>query len=212
MKRYYVKNGRIVINKYAVTYCQNIDNGDSETKSNIVQYTINDNELDSLLTELSQRNIDFIVSELNTDDILKYDGLSVSDEEGARRIIEPSLDEVKADKIKELSDICRETIYNGIEIKEDNGNILHFSLKTEDQLNLNRLSFICENYNDKDSVIYHANGEDYREFSKDEFLKIVKASSEFISKETMYYGKLKKYVEGLSDIHTITNIKYGIEL
>ena len=55
MKKYYVKNGKVVVNKYCVQYVYNVDNGNSETKSEVVQYAVNDNELNALTKELEAK-------------------------------------------------------------------------------------------------------------------------------------------------------------
>ena len=60
MKKYYVKNGKVVVNKYCVQYVYSVDNGNSETKSEVVQYAVNDNELNALTKELETKGIEFI--------------------------------------------------------------------------------------------------------------------------------------------------------
>ena len=71
MKRYYVQNGKIVINKYAVRYERTINNVNSETESKVLHYVADDMELKGLTGELDRNGIDYTVINLDTEDIFK---------------------------------------------------------------------------------------------------------------------------------------------
>lgn len=212
MKKYCVQNGKVVINKYCVQYVYLVDTTSSKTTSEVVQYVKNQNELNSLTNELTQKGIEFEVTEIDVSDIEQFDGLFVTDEEQARRIIEPTLDEVKSDKIKEISDICEQTIYKGVDVTLSNGEVKHFSLKIEDQVNLNRLAFINKDIDESVTVTYHADGEVCEEFSKADFFNIIDVAFEFISEQTEYCNRLMKYVEKLGDVDNVLAVSYGAEV
>ena len=53
MKKYYVQNGKIVINKYAVKYSVSDWNNQIERSSNIVQYVTDEAELNAIKNELN---------------------------------------------------------------------------------------------------------------------------------------------------------------
>ena len=209
MKNYYVQNGKININKYCVEYTYTNDNSNSTTTTEVEQYLKNDDELNALTDELTKRNEKYKVTLLNTENLTEFDGVAVNSYEEARKLIEPTLEEVKASKIKEISDLCENKIYKGIDIVLD-GVSKHFSLKIEDQLNLNRLALIYQNADDDAKIIYHADGEVYSEYSKQQFFEIVSKSSEFISSQTQYCNKLMKHIEELVDIGEVKEIEYGV--
>ena len=72
MKKYYVINGKIVINKYCVKYTYTVNSGSSEITSEVIQYCRNDNELNALVTELEQKDIEYTISALDVSDILMF--------------------------------------------------------------------------------------------------------------------------------------------
>lgn len=207
MKKYYVENGKIVINKYCVTYIYYINNDNLCTKSENTQYVANNDELNALTAELTEKGIDYTVTEIDTADILKYEGTNVSNEEEARMLIEPTLDELKAYKLKEISEICKKTIYSGVDVTLSDESKKHFSLKPEDQMNLNRLAISFEN-----EIPYHADGELCRMYSKNDFTAILNTTAAFISKETTYCNHLMAYVKSLDSADSIKEIIYGQEL
>ena len=214
MKKYYVSSGKIVINKYCVKYTYTVNNSSSETKSEVVQYCRNDNEFNALVTELEQKDIEYTISELDVSDILMFDGLPVSNNEEARKLIEPALDEVKADKLKEISDICEQTIYKGIDVVLSDGNTKRFSLKTEDQINLNGLlgQINLGNIKPENGVPYHADGEMCTLFSIADFTLVANNAMAFILQQTTYCNHLMSYVKSLENIDDIRTVVYGQKL
>ena len=214
MKKYYVKNGKLVVNKYGVQYVYSVDNGNSETKSEVVQYAVNDNELNALTKELEAKGIEYSVVELDTDDIAKYNGVNVSSDEEARRIVEPTLEEVISDKLKEISNACEQTIFNGIDVTMSDGTTKHFSLKIEDQMNLNGLvsQVSLGNIKAEDGVPYHADGEICTMFSIADFTLIANTASAFKVRQTTYCNHLMAYVKSLTTKEEIDSVTYGQEL
>ena len=214
MKKYYVKNGKVVVNKYCVQYVYSVDNGNSETKSEVVQYAVNDNELNALTKELEAKGIEYSVVELDTDDIAKYNGINVSSDEEARRIVEPTLEEVISDKLKEISDICEQTIYNGIDVTLSDGITKHFSLKTEDQINLNGLvsQVSIGNIKAENGVPYHADGEICTLFSIADFTLVANSATAFVLQQTTYCNHLMMYVRSLENVEAVKAVTYGQEL
>ena len=214
MKKYYVQNGKIVINKYSVKYEYIINNPNSETKASVLQYAADDTELSGLENELKEKGIKYTVTELETDDIMKFNGTEIETEEEARRIVEPTIEEVKEDKIKEISDACRETIFEGIDVKLSNENVKHFSLKTEDQININNLleQVSIGNIKAENGIPYHADGEMCILFSVQDFTLIANEAANFILKQTTYCNHLMAYIRSLENIKEISDITYGQEL
>jgi len=214
MKKYFVENGRVVVNKYCVKYSYHLSNGNTETNYDVCQYIVNDSELESLTLELEQKNIEFSVSEMDIKDIACFDGIPADSYEEARKIIEPTLEEVKADKIKEISYACQKTIFNGIDVALSDGNIKHFSLKTEDQINLNGLvnQVSLGNIRAENGVPYHADGELCTLFSIVDFTLVADTATKFILQHTTYCNHLMAFVRSLETRAEIEGVFYGTEL
>lgn len=214
MKKYCVQNGKVVVYRYCVQYVYSVDNANSKTVSDVIQYVKNQNELNSLANELTQKGIEFEVTEIDVSNIEQFDGLAVASDEQARRIIEPTLEEVKTDKIKEISDVCEQTIYKGVDVTLSDGSVKHFSLKIEDQMNLNGLvsQVSLGNIKAEDGVPYHADGEICTMFSIADFSLVANMASAFKVQHTTYCNHLMSYVKSLSDIKEVQGVIYGQEL
>lgn len=119
----------------------------------------------------------------------------------------PILEDVKYQKIQEISNICNQTITNGIDVKLSNGEINHYSLKTEDQINLfNRQIQIA---NGLDKFEYHADGEPCVYYTKDDMQKIIDETTKFISYHTTYCNSMFNWIKSLSDKIEVDIINYG---
>ena len=214
MKNYYVQNGKIVVSKYCVEYAYTTDNLSSKSTTNVKQFVKNNDELTALLSELNSKGIEYTATELDVADIQKFDGVFVGSDDEARRLIEPTLDEVKTDKIKEISQACEQTIFNGVDVALSSGETKHFSLKIEDQMNLNGLvsQVSLGNIKAEDGVPYHADGEICTMFSIADFTLVANMASAFKVQQTTYCNHLMSYVKSLADIKEVQGVTYGQQL
>ena len=214
MKKYYVENGKVVINRYAVKYNVTESTGKIERNADFVQYIRNDEDLNTIVSELQRKGVLYEIVEMEVDGILKYDGMTVHSEEEARRIIAPTLEEVKEDKLKEISDICREIIFKGVDVTLSNGDTKHFSLETEDQINLNGLlsRVSMGDFKAEKGVPYHANEELCTLFSVDDFILVANTAARFILEQTTYCNHLMAYVKSLETREEVGAVTYGQEL
>ena len=121
---------------------------------------------------------------------------------------EVSLDFIRSSKIQEMSAACRSTIENGFDL-ELRGQQLHFSLDTQDQLNLMSLGVMAQT---EELIPYHADGEECTFYTAKEINEIISAANEFKIYHTTYYNALKNYINALDNINDITAIYYGIEI
>ena len=112
---------------------------------------------------------------------------------------------VRASKITEMSAACRQTIENGFDLELRN-EVHHFSLDTQDQLNLISLSGMTQT---QDMIPYHADGEICIFYTADEINQIVAAATSHKVYHTTYYNALKNYINSLSTIEEIAAITYG---
>ena len=93
---------------------------------------------------------------------------------------EITLEYVREAKINEMSHACNRTIENGFDI-EIEGEVQHFSLNTQDQLNLITLSALTDT---EEIIPYHADGEVCQFYTAAEMKQIVAAATRFKIYET----------------------------
>ena len=119
-----------------------------------------------------------------------------------------SIEFVRAAKLRAMSNTCRTTIESGFDL-ELRGEIHHFSLDTQDQLNLISLSVMAQT---QTLIPYHADGESCIFYTNEEINEIVDAATSFKIYHTTYYNALKNYINSLETIEEIEQIAYGIEI
>lgn len=119
--------------------------------------------------------------------------------------IDEMRDYLREAKIAEMSSACRQAIENGIDIIAQ-GKMRHFSLTTQDQLNLMSLNVMAQT---QDIVPYHADGEQCIYYTAEEIKHIVAAANSHKIWHTTYYNALKTYINSLETIEEISAITYG---
>lgn len=120
------------------------------------------------------------------------------------------IQKLRQSKVNEMSRSCFEVITNGIDVELSDGNIYHFSLTVEDQLNLITISsMISEGQN---TLPYHADGEQCVFFSADDMLKVIEAATNFKTYHTTYFNSLKTYILALETIDEIKSVYYGVDI
>lgn len=121
-----------------------------------------------------------------------------------------TVDYVKSVKIAEMSNTCNKVIINGFDVVLSDGNSYHFSLTTQDQLNLITLSSMVAN--GEEQIPYHADGELCRFYSAEDINIIITTATQFKTYQISYFNALKAYIESLDDMNEISAITYGIEI
>lgn len=134
--------------------------------------------------------------------------------EEAPEYIDPNevitVDYVKNAKIAEMSNTCNKVITNGFDVTLSDGNSYHFSLTTQDQLNLITLSSMVAS--GETQIPYHADGELCRFYSAEDINIIITTATQFKTYQVSYFNALKAYIESMTDIETIGAVVYGIEI
>lgn len=123
-------------------------------------------------------------------------------------IEQETIEYLRESKIREMSYACRTTIEAGFDL-ELRDEIHHFSLDTQDQLNLISLSAMAQT---QSMIPYHADGESCIFYSAEEINEIVATATSFKIYHTTYYNALKSYINALDSIEAISAITYGIEI
>ena len=123
---------------------------------------------------------------------------------------EEEKEEIKNQKVDELSYACNQAITNGAAIKLSDGSEKHFTYSIEDQAN------ISEMFNavllGATSYPYHANSDDCMMYSSEDIVSIYSTLSALKTSQTTYFNQLRKYVKTLTDISKVNSVKYGQEL
>ncbi len=123
---------------------------------------------------------------------------------------EITVDYVKSIKIAEMNNACNATITNGFDIVLSDGEKYHFSLTTQDQVNLITLSSMVAS--GETQIPYHADGELCKFYSAEDINAIITMATQFKTFQVSYFNALKAYIETMEDIETISGVVYGIEI
>lgn len=120
-----------------------------------------------------------------------------------------NLDELKLQKRQEISTACNQLITNGIDVALSVGK-KHFSLTTEDQLNL--FGKQVQLASGAEQFEYHADGEKCIYFSKEDMTKIIEAAMSFVSYHTTYCNSMYTWIAEAKTKDDLDLITYGSEI
>lgn len=162
--------------------------------------------IEAQVTSIEKEEYDMIVNALQTVETIV---IAEPDEEVVEEpIIEEESDIVtftRSMKLKEMSATCRRVIEAGFDL-ELRGETHHFSLDTQDQLNLISLSAMAQT---QSMIPYHADGEMCIFYTAEEINQIVETATAFKVYHTTYYNALKGYINALDTAEAISAIEYG---
>ena len=147
--------------------------------------------------------------------VIEIEPVPIEDDEPEEPIVEPinpvneiTIEYVQQAKIKEMSAACRHTIEAGFDLVL-RGATHHFSLDTQDQLNLINLGAMTQA---QSLIPYHADGEECIFYTAAEINEIIDSANAFKIYHTTYYNALKIYINALETIEDIAAITYGVEI
>lgn len=121
-----------------------------------------------------------------------------------------TIDYVKTAKIAEMSHLCNKVIESGVDVLLSDGKVYHFSLTTQDQLNLITLqSMIAAG---ETSIPYHADGELCRYYSIEDIKKVMDTATAYTTFHVTYFNSLKVFINSLDDIAAISAVQYGMDI
>ena len=112
---------------------------------------------------------------------------------------------MKSSKIAEMSSTCRQIIEQGFDLVL-RGETHHFSLTTQDQLNLMSLNLMAQT---EELIPYHADEEEVTFYTADEIKQIIAAATAHKNYQIAYNNALKAYINALDNIEDIAAITYG---
>lgn len=120
-----------------------------------------------------------------------------------------NIESLKLQKRQELSNTCNQTIINGIDVELSIGT-KHFSLTTEDQINLfGKQSQLLAN---AEQLEYHADGEECIYFSKEDMSKIIESAMAFVTYNTTYCNSLYLWLNSVKTKTELDAITYGADI
>ena len=114
---------------------------------------------------------------------------------------------VKTRKINEMSMVCSNMITNGFDVVLSDGKSHHFSLTTQDQLNLMSLNAMIAS--GESNIPYHADGELCKFYSPEDIISISTEATNYKTYHVSYFNSLKAYIESMNNIEDISAITYG---
>lgn len=118
-----------------------------------------------------------------------------------------SVEYVRSTKIADMKRVCNEKIVAGFDIVLSDNKSYHFSLTTQDQLNL----VTCQQLiaSGEKTVAYHADGEVCRYYTAADMRAIIKKANTFKTYHIAYFNSLREYIKSLRSMNKISAIKYG---
>lgn len=120
--------------------------------------------------------------------------------------VEPTIDEVRQNKLDEMSYNCEQVIYNGVDVELSTGK-KHFSLTANDQTNIDGIfSAITLGATE---YPYHADGEPCEMYSASDVITLYIAAKGFVTQQTTYCNALRQLIKREDKIETISAIRYG---
>lgn len=128
-----------------------------------------------------------------------------------------SLSYAKSIKKDEISNKCKVVLYGGFESDAYQGILKRYRSTADDQSTITSLFMIALSNkliqsSDNRQLYWHAEGEDFSEWSIDEILKLGNDLSKFEEAILFKCKKIKKYIDSLNDENEVNSISWDIEL
>lgn len=123
---------------------------------------------------------------------------------------EPTLEELKAAKKREISQACETTIYSGVDVTLTDGSTEHFSLTEHDQLNL--FGKQVQLAAGTTELEYHADGHPCRYYSAADMQTIIAAAMQHVSYHTTYCNAVNMWIAGCESTEEVQAIYYGADV
>lgn len=118
----------------------------------------------------------------------------------------PTLEEVKVLKLQEITTVCEQVIYSGVDVALPNGTE-HFSLTEKDQINL--FGKQAQMAAGAEKLEYHQDGYPCRYYTAEEMQLIIETALGFVTYQTTYCNALNMWIKGAKNIEEVNEITYG---
>lgn len=178
----------------------------TETTNTLESITVQILEIDAdeyrILFEAVENDEDVIVQPDENDESTDEPIVDTSEE--------ITLEFVKESKIREMNTFCNNVITDGFDATLSDGQVYHFSLTTQDQLNLITLSSMVAN--GEQEIPYHADGELCKFYSAEDINVIITTATAHKTYHISYFNALRAYIESLESMTEINAITYGVPI
>ena len=121
-----------------------------------------------------------------------------------------TVDYVREVKLKELQLACTKAIMDGFGVELSDGESHHFSMSMQDQMNLN--ACYLQILSGAKEIPYHADGEEEILYSVEDMTLVINAANAHKVYHLAYFNSMKKWVNALRKITTISAVEYGNEI
>lgn len=121
-----------------------------------------------------------------------------------------SVELVRENIVGQMFAACNAEIVGGVDVTLSDGQTYHFSLNLEDQLNLLSLQGMISN--GAEAVPYHADGEECRYYSANDFTVIAAAATNWKLYQESYFNSLRAYIQSMETMPELLAVEYGMEV
>ena len=125
---------------------------------------------------------------------------------------EPTLDEIKEQKVQEMNQVQQNLIVQGTEVELSDGSKEKFTLNTNDQLSLNSLS--VKNLEGLTVLPWHPADESVhcKFYSEEDMKRITDTCMNFVTYHVTYFRDLRIYIRSLQTKEEVKAIEYGVDI
>lgn len=122
----------------------------------------------------------------------------------------PTLEEVKASKVKEVHEAQQAAINQGIDVTLTDGTVEHFTLTDHDQTSLMGLQ--TQVAQGAEQIPWHTSDttEHCKYYSNADMLLIVTAAMQYVTFHVTYFRDLRIYINALEDKESVEAVAYGV--
>lgn len=125
---------------------------------------------------------------------------------------EPTLDEIKEQKVQEMNQIQQTLITQGTEVELSDGSKEKFTLNTNDQLSLNSLN--VKSLEGLTVLPWHPADESVhcKFYSEEDMKRITDTCMNFVAYHVTYFRDLRIYIRSLQTKEEVNAVEYGIDI
>lgn len=154
----------------------------------------------------------------NDEETAKYNGYqlsndgSVYEDQPQPTPVEPTLDELKEQKIAEMNAAQQESIQNGVDVTLSGGTIEHFTLTDHDQTSLMGLQ--TKVAQGETQIPWHTSdvNEPCKYYSNTDMGLITETAMQAVTFAVTYFRDLRIYINSMEDSTSVQNVTYGMTI
>lgn len=154
----------------------------------------------------------------NDDTTAEYNGYQLSNDgsfyenQPQPTPVEPTLDELKEQKIAEMKAAQQESIQNGIDVTLTDGTVEHFTLTDHDQTSLMGLQ--AKVAQGETQIPWHTSdvNEPCKYYSNTDMALITETAMQAVTFAVTYFRDLRIYINSMEDSTSVQNVTYGMTI